>query len=624
MKAGQTPAFIFFCYLCALNFTYMQEIRNIAIIAHVDHGKTTLVDRMIYQANLVRQPENLGQLILDNNDLERERGITILAKNVSVTYKDVKINIIDTPGHSDFGGEVERVLNMADGVLLLVDAFEGCMPQTRFVLQKALQMGKKAIVVINKVDKPNCRPDEVQEEVFDLMFNLDATEEQLDFKTVYGSAKQGWMSLDWRKPTNDITALLDVILEEVPAPAVVEGTPQMLISSLEYSPYVGRIAVGKITRGTLRTGQQVSLCKRYDVIQKHKIKQLMTFEGLGKANIDAVGCGDICALVGIDGFEIGDTIADFENPEALPPIAVDEPTMSMLFTINNSPFFGRDGKFVTSRHIKDRLDKELEKNLALRVKPGQNADSFIVYGRGVLHLSVLIETMRREGFELQVGQPKVLDKTINGQRCEPIEELSIEVPEAFVGTAIEIATRRKGALLRMEPRGDRTLLEFDIPTRGMMGLRSNMLTATQGEAVIAHRFKEYQPFKGEIERRNNGSLVSLETGEAVAYSMNKLLDRGKFFVEPGEEIYGGMVVGEHTRERDLNVNICKTKKLTNVRAAGSDEKIILPPAIKFSLEEALEYIQEDEMVEITPHFMRIRKILLDPLDRKRKSDSEDA
>ncbi|MBR6363332.1 MAG: translational GTPase TypA [Bacteroidales bacterium] len=600
------------------------EVRNIAIIAHVDHGKTTLVDRMIYQANLVRKPENLGELILDNNDLERERGITILAKKVSVEYKGVKINSIDTPGHSDFGGEVERVLNMADGVLLLVDAFEGCMPQTRFVLNKAIEMGKKPIVVVNKVDKPNCRPDEVQEEVFDLMFALNATEDQLDFKTIYGSAKQGWMSEDWKKPTTDITALLDAILEVIPAPAENDGTPQMLISSLEYSPYVGRIAVGRVTRGTLKTGMSISLCKRYDVVEKQKIKQLMVFDGLGKKNVDEVKNGDICAVVGVEGFEIGDTIADFENPEALPPIAIDEPTMSMLFTINNSPFFGRDGKFVTSRHIKDRLDKELEKNLALRVKPGQNADSFIVYGRGVLHLSVLIETMRREGFELQVGQPKVLDKTINGQRCEPIEELSIEVPEAFVGTAIEIATRRKGALLRMEPRGDRTLLEFDIPTRGMMGLRSNMLTATQGEAVIAHRFKEYQPFKGEIERRNNGSLVSLETGEAVAYSMNKLLDRGKFFVEPGEEIYGGMVVGEHTRERDLNVNICKTKKLTNVRAAGSDEKIILPPAIKFSLEEALEYIQEDEMVEITPHFMRIRKILLDPLDRKRKSDSEDA
>lgn len=601
----------------------MQEIRNIAIIAHVDHGKTTLVDRMIYQANLVRQPENLGQLILDNNDLERERGITILAKNVSVIYKGVKINIIDTPGHSDFGGEVERVLNMADGVLLLVDAFEGCMPQTRFVLQKALEMGKKPIVVINKVDKLNCRPDEVQEEVFDLMCNLNATDDQLDFRTVYGSAKQGWMSNDWKTPGTDITPLLDAILEVIPAPEVKEGTPQMLISSLEYSPYVGRIAVGRITRGSIKSGQNISLCKRYDIIQKQKVKQLMVFDGLGKTNVEEAFCGDICAVVGIDGFEIGDTIADFENPEALPPIAIDEPTMSMLFCINNSPFFGKDGKYVTSRHIKERLERELEKNLALRVKPGTSADSFVVYGRGVLHLSVLIETMRREGFELQVGQPKVLDKTINGQRCEPIEDLSIEVPEEFVGSAIEIATRRKGALLRMEPRGDRTLLEFEIPTRGLMGLRSNMLTATQGEAIVAHRFKEYQPFKGELEHRNNGSLVSLETGEAIAYSMNKLLDRGRFFVEPGEEIYGGQVIGEHTRERDLNINICKTKKLTNVRAAGSDEKVMLPPAIKFSLEEALEYIQDDELVEVTPHFMRIRKILLDPLDRKRKSDSED-
>ena len=601
----------------------MQDIRNIAIIAHVDHGKTTLVDRMIYQANLVRRPEDLGNLILDNNDLERERGITILAKNVSVTYKGVKINIIDTPGHSDFGGEVERVLNMADGVLLLVDAFEGCMPQTRFVLNKAIDMGKKPIVVINKVDKPNCRPDEVQEEVFELMFNLGANEDQLDFKTIYGSAKQGWMSADWKKPTNDITALLDTILEEIPAPAMVEGTPQMLVSSLEYSPYVGRIAVGRITRGTLKTGMPVSLCKRYDIVEKSKIKQLMVFEGLGKANVDQVQCGDICAVVGIEGFEIGDTIADIENPEALPPIAVDEPTMSMLFMINNSPFFGKDGKYVTSRHLKDRLEKELEKNLALRVKPGINADSFVVYGRGVLHLSVLIETMRREGFELQVGQPKVLDKTINGQRCEPIEELSIEVPEQFVGAAIELSTRRKGALVRMEPRGDRTLLEFEIPTRGLMGLRSNLLTATQGEAVVAHRYKDYQPYKGDIEMRSNGSLVSLETGEAIAYSMNKLLDRGRFFVEPGEEIYGGQVVGEHTRERDLNINICKTKKLTNVRASGSDEKVVLPPAIKFSLEEALEYIQEDELVEITPNHMRMRKIQLDPLDRKRNSATED-
>ena len=601
----------------------MQDIRNIALIAHVDHGKTTLVDRMIYQANLVRQPENLGQLILDNNDIERERGITILAKNVSVTYKGVKINIIDTPGHSDFGGEVERVLNMADGVLLLVDAFEGCMPQTRFVLQKALELGKKPIVVINKVDKPNCRPDEVQEEVFDLMCALDANDDQLDFKTIFGSAKQGWMSQDWKTPTSDITPLLDAILEVIPAPKVVDGTVQMQVTSLEYSPYVGRIAVGKVTRGELKTGQMVSLCKRYDQVEKHKVKQLMVFDGLGKASVDTVRCGDICAVVGIDGFEIGDTIADLENPEALPPISIDEPTMSMLFTINNSPFFGRDGKFVTSRHIKDRLEKELEKNLALRVKPGQNADSFIVYGRGVLHLSVLIEEMRREGFELQVGQPKVLDKTINGQRCEPIEDLSIEVPEQFVGAAIDLSTRRKGALIHMEPRGDRTLLQFDIPTRGLMGLRSNLLTATQGEAIMAHRYKEYQPYKGEIDNRTNGSLVSLETGDAIAYSMNKLLDTGKFVGDPGEATYCGEVVSEHTRERDLNINICKTKKLTNVRAAGSDEKIVLPPPVKMSLEEMLEYIREDELVEVTPHHMRIRKILLDPMDRKRSGNGGD-
>ena len=601
----------------------MQDIRNIAIIAHVDHGKTTLVDRMIYQAKLVRDQEKLGELILDNNDLERERGITILAKNVSVNYKGVKINIIDTPGHSDFGGEVERVLNMADGVLLLVDAFEGCMPQTRFVLQKALELGKKPIVVVNKVDKPNCRPDEVQEEVFDLMCSLNATDEQLDFKTIFGSAKQGWMSDDWKNPTSDITPLLDAILAEIPAPKIVEGTPQLQVTSLEYSPYVGRIAVGKLTRGELKTGQQVSLCKRYDVVEKHKIKQLMVFDGLGKANVDTVQCGDICAVVGVDGFEIGDTIADSENPEALPPISIDEPTMSMLFTINNSPFFGKDGKFVTSRHIKDRLDKELEKNLALKVKPGLNADSFVVYGRGVLHLSVLIEEMRREGFELQVGQPKVLDKTINGQRCEPIEDLSIEVPEQFVGAAIELATRRKGALLHMEPRGDRTLLNFDIPTRGLMGLRSNLLTASQGEAIMAHRFKEYQPYKGEIENRTNGSLVSLETGTAIAYSMNKLLDRGKFFIDPGDDIYCGEVVGEHTRERDLNINICKTKKLTNVRAAGSDDKVVLPPPVKMSLEEMLEYIREDELVEVTPHHLRMRKILLDPMDRKRSGNSGD-
>ena len=601
----------------------MQEIRNIAIIAHVDHGKTTLVDRMIYQAKQAREQEKLGELILDNNDLERERGITILAKNVSVPYKGVKINVIDTPGHSDFGGEVERVLNMADGVLLLVDAFEGCMPQTRFVLQKAIEMGKKPIVVVNKVDKQNCRPDEVQEEVFDLMFSLNATDDQLDFKTLYGSAKQGWMSEDWRKPTSDITPLLDAILSEIPAPEHNPGTPQMLISSLEYSPYVGRIAVGRVTRGELKSGMNVSLCKRYDIIQKQKIRDLMVFDGLGKTKVDTVQCGDICAVVGLDGFEIGDTIADFDNPEPLPPIEVDEPTMSMLFCINNSPFFGREGKFVTSRHLKERLEKELEKNLALRVKPGPNADSFVVYGRGVLHLSVLIETMRREGFELQVGQPKVLDKTINGQRCEPIENLTIEVPEEFVGKAIEMATRRKGALIHMETRGDRTHLDFDIPARGLMGLRSNLLTATQGEAVVAHRFKGYEPYKGDIENRTNGSLVSLETGVAVAYSMDKLQDRGRFFVEPGDEIYAGQVVGEHTRERDLNINICKTKKLTNMRASGSDDKVMLPPPIVFSLEEALEYIQEDELVEVTPKSMRIRKIILDEIERKRKSGNQD-
>ncbi len=595
------------------------EIRNIAIIAHVDHGKTTLVDRMIYQANLVRGKENLEELILDNNDLERERGITILAKNVSVVYKGVKINIIDTPGHSDFGGEVERVLNMADGVLLLVDAFEGCMPQTRFVLQKAIEMGKKPVVVVNKVDKLNCRPEEVQEEVFDLMCTLNATDDQLDFKTVYGSAKQGWMSYDWKQPTTDITPLLDTILEAVPAPEVREGTPQMLISSLEYSPYVGRIAIGRVTRGELKAGMNISLCKRYDIIQKQRIKDLMIFSGLGKTKVESVQCGDICAVVGIDGFEIGDTIADFEHPEPLPPIAVDEPTMSMLFCINNSPFFGREGKFVTSRHLKERLEKELEKNLALRVKPGPNADSFIVYGRGVLHLSVLIETMRREGFELQVGQPKVLDKTINGQRCEPIENLTIDVPEEFVGKAIEISTRRKAALIHMENRGDRTHLEFDIPARGLMGLRSNLLTATQGEAVVAHRFKDYEPYKGDIERRTNGSLVSLETGVSVAYSMDKLQDRGRFFIDPGVEIYAGQVVGEHTRERDLNINICKTKKLTNMRASGSDDKVMLPPPIVFSLEEALEYIQEDELVEVTPKSMRLRKIILDETERKRRS-----
>ncbi|MDD6104416.1 MAG: translational GTPase TypA [Bacteroidales bacterium] len=597
----------------------MQDIRNIAIIAHVDHGKTTLVDRMIYQAKLVRGNDKQGkELILDNNDLERERGITILSKNVSVPYKGFKINIIDTPGHADFGGEVERVLNMTDGVLLLVDAFEGTMPQTRFVLQKAIEMGKKPIVVINKVDKPNCRPDEVNDQVFDLMFSLNATEDQLDFKTIYGSAKQGWMSTDWRKPSTDIIPLLDTILEEIPAPPYMEGTPQMLISSLEYSPYVGRIAVGRVARGEIRTGQQISLCKKDGTIEKQRIKDLLVFEGLEKRSVEKVTCGDICAVVGVEDFEIGDTIADYENPEALPPITVDEPTMSMLFTINDSPFFGREGKFVTSRHLKERLEKELEKNLALRVKEGLTADSFIVYGRGVLHLSVLIETMRREGFELQVGQPKVLDKNINGVRCEPIEALTIDLPEDMVGKAIEISTRRKAALMHMETRGDRAHLEFDIPSRGLIGLRSNLMTATQGEAVVAHRFKGYEPFKGEIEKRNNGSLVSLETGLSVAYAMDKLQDRGRFFIEPGEDIYEGQVVGEHTRASDLAINICKTKKLTNMRASGSDDKVMLPPPIRFSLEEALEYIQEDELVEVTPVSMRLRKIILDETERKRR------
>jgi GTP-binding protein len=596
----------------------MQNIRNIAIIAHVDHGKTTLVDRMIYQARLTRDNEKLGELILDNNDLERERGITILSKNVSVPYKGNKINIIDTPGHADFGGEVERVLNMTDGVLLLVDAFEGTMPQTRFVLQKAIEMGKKPVVVINKVDKLNCRPDEVNEEVFDLMFSLNATEDQLDFTTVYGSAKQGWMSRDWKKPTTDITPLLDVILEVIPAPKENDGTPQMLISSLEYSPYVGRIAVGRVSRGTIKQGMSVSLCKRDGEIEKQKIKELMVFDGLEKKKVSEVVNGDICAVVGMEGFDIGDTIADIENPEPLPPISIDEPTMSMLFTINDSPFFGREGKYVTSRHLKERLEKELEKNLALRVKPGMGSDSFIVYGRGVLHLSVLIETMRREGFELQVGQPKVLDKNINGQRCEPIEYLTIDIPEEMAGKAIELSTRRKAALTRIESRGDRSHLEFDIPARGLIGLRSNLLTASQGEAVVAHRFKGYEPYKGEIEKRNNGSLIAVETGMAVAYAMDKLQDKGKFIVFPGDEVYAGQVVGEHTRSEDLTINVCKTKKLTNVRASGTDDKAVIAPPMVLSLEEALEYIQEDELVEVTPKSMRIRKIILNETERKRR------
>ncbi len=601
----------------------MQKIRNIAIIAHVDHGKTTLVDKMIQQARIFRDSEKVVDLIMDSNDLERERGITILAKNVSVPYKDYKINIIDTPGHADFGGEVERVLNMADGVLLLVDAFEGTMPQTRFVLQKAIQMGKKPVVVINKVDKPNCRPDEVNEQVFDLMFSLDATEEQLDFKTIFGSAKQGWMSRDWKNPAQDITALLDTIIEEIPEPLELEGTPQMLISSLEYSPYVGRIAIGRLHRGALKPGMNLTLCKRDGVgREKVKIKELMIFSGLEKAKVDFVKSGDLCAVVGIEGFEIGDTLADSENPEALPPIAIDEPTMSMLFTINDSPFFGKEGKLVTSRHLKERLEKELEKNLALRIKDGQTADSFIVYGRGVLHLSVLIETMRREGFELQVGQPKVLDKTINGLRCEPVEHLTIDLPEEMVGRAIEMVTRRKGSLLHMEHRGDRVHLDFDIPSRGLIGLRSNLMTATQGEAVVSHRFKAYEPFKGDIEKRTNGSLIAIETGTAIAYAMDKLQDRGKFFIHPGDEIYAGQVVGENSRGDDMGVNLCKTKKLTNVRASGTDDKAVLTPPVIFSLEEALEYIQEDELVELTPKSIRLRKIYLDENDRKRRKNQQ--
>ena len=599
----------------------MQKLRNIAIIAHVDHGKTTLVDKMIMQSHVLRDnAKNSGELILDNNDLERERGITILSKNVSVIYKDCKINIIDTPGHADFGGEVERVLNMCDGVLLLVDAFEGTMPQTRFVLQKALSLGKKPIVVINKVDKPNCRPEVVNEQVFDLMFSLGATEEQLDYKTIYGSAKQGWKSHVWNQPTDSISPLLDTILDEIPEPAVVEGTPQMLITSLEYSSYIGRIAVGKVTRGELKTGQNVTLAKRDGVtMQKSRIKELMVFEGLGKKKVDAVPCGEICALIGIDGFEIGDTICDYENPEPLPPIAIDEPTMSMLFTINNSPFFGKDGKYVTSRHIKERLDRELEKNLALRVEPGANADSFIVFGRGVLHLSVLIETMRREGYELQVGQPKVIVKEIDGKKCEPIEEMTVDCPQEYSGTVIELATKRKGTLTNMETNGDRTRLEFTIPSRGIIGLRSNMLTATAGEAIMTHRLKGFEPWTGEIEMRVNGSIISGETGTAYAYSIDKLQDRGRFFISPMEQVYEGQVIGEHTRQNDITVNVTKAKQLTNMRASGSDEKTSIAPPKVFSLEEALEYIKEDEYVEVTPHAMRLRKILLNETDRKRAS-----
>ena len=597
----------------------MQKLRNIAIIAHVDHGKTTLVDKMIMAGNLLRDNSTKnGDLILDNNDLERERGITILSKNVSVIYKDYKINIIDTPGHADFGGEVERVLNMCDGVLLLVDAFEGTMPQTRFVLQKALSLGKKPIVVINKVDKPNCRPEVVNEQVFDLMFTLNATEEQLDYKTIYGSAKQGWMSHKANEKTDSITPLLDAIIDEIPEPKTVEGTPQLLITSLEYSPYIGRIAVGKVTRGELRAGENVTLAKRDGkTMVKTKIKELMVFDGLGKAKVDTVKCGEICALVGIDGFEIGDTICDFENPEPLPPIKIDEPTMSMLFTINNSPFFGKDGKFVTSRHIKERLDRELEKNLALRVEAGANADSFIVYGRGVLHLSVLIETMRREGYELQVGQPKVIIKEIDGRKCEPIEEMTVDCPDEAAGTVIELTTKRKGVLTNMESGNGRTRLEFDIPSRGIIGLRSNMLTATAGEAIMSHRLKGFEPYVGEIEMRTNGSIIASETGTAYAYSIDKLQDRGRFFIAPMEEVYMGQVIGEHTRSNDITVNVTKAKQLTNMRASGSDDKAVIVPPKVFSLEEALEYIKEDEYVEVTPKAMRLRKILLNEVDRKR-------
>lgn len=595
----------------------MQKIKNIAIIAHVDHGKTTLVDKMLLLGKLFRENENPGDLILDSNDLERERGITILSKNVSVQYKDYKINIIDTPGHADFGGEVERVLNMADGVLLLVDAFEGTMPQTRFVLQKALVLGLKPIVVINKVDKPNCRPEEVQEQVFDLMFNLDGNEDQLNFPTIYGSAKQGWMSNDWQKPTTDITALMDCILEYIPDSKTYEGTPQMLITSLDYSSYVGRIAIGKLLRGTLKQGMQTSLVKRDGAIQRTKIKELLTYEGLGKKKVDVVESGDICALVGIEGFSIGDTIADYENPEGLDPIAIDEPTMSMLFTINNSPFFGKDGKYVTSRHLKDRLEKELEKNLALQVHPGDSADSHTVFGRGVLHLSILIETMRREGYELQVGQPKVIIKEIDGEKCEPIEYLTIDLPEEYSGKAIEIIQQRKGEMMNMERKNDRILLEFHMPSRGIIGLRNIMMTATAGEAVIAHRFKAFEPYKGDFVKRQVGALIAIETGTAIAYALDKLQDRGRFFVSTMEEVYEGQVVGENSKAGDIGVNVTKTKKQSNVRASGTDDKVKLPPPIKFSLEEALEYIQADEYVEITPKSIRLRKIYLKEHERKR-------
>ena len=594
-----------------------QDIRNIAIIAHVDHGKTTLVDKMMLAGHLFKNDKADAECVLDSNDLERERGITILSKNVSIVYKGVKINIIDTPGHSDFGGEVERVLNMADGCLLLVDAFEGPMPQTRFVLQKALQIGLKPIVVVNKVDKPNCRPDEVHEMVFDLMFALDATEEQLDFPVVFGSAKQGWMGADWRTPTTDITYLLDQIVEHIPAPPMLEGTPQMLITSLDYSPYTGRIAVGRVHRGTLKDGMTVTLVHRDGSQEKAKIKELHTFEGTTHRRTESVSSGDICAIIGLEHFEIGDTICDAEAPEALDPIAIDEPTMSMLFTINDSPFFGREGKYVTSRHIQERLDRELEKNLALRVTKSEDEDKWTVYGRGVLHLSVLIETMRREGYELQVGQPQVIYKEIDGRRCEPIEELTINVPEEYSSKMIDMITRRKGEMLSMDTQGDRINIEFEIPSRGIIGLRTNVLTASAGEAIMAHRFKNYQPYKGDIERRTNGSMVAMETGTAFAYAIDHLQDRGKFFIHPQEEVYAGQVVGEHVHENDLVINVTKSKQLTNMRASGADEKAHIAPPVLFSLEEALEYIKEDEYVEVTPKSMRMRKIILDALERKR-------
>ncbi|MBQ9287304.1 MAG: translational GTPase TypA [Bacteroidaceae bacterium] len=595
----------------------MQEIRNIAIIAHVDHGKTTLVDKMMLAGHLFRDDKTNGELVLDNNDLERERGITILSKNVSINYKGVKINIIDTPGHSDFGGEVERVLNMADGCLLLVDAFEGPMPQTRFVLQKALQIGLKPIVVVNKVDKPNCRPEEVYEMVFDLMFALDATEEQLDFPVIYGSAKNNWMAQDWKTPSDNIYPLLDAIIEHIPAPTHLEGTPQMLITSLDYSNYTGRIAVGRVHRGTIKEGMNITLAHRDGSMDKMKVKELYTFEGLGRQRTQEVSSGDICAIMGLDKFEIGDTICDFENPEPLPPIAIDEPTMSMTFSINDSPFFGREGKFVTSRHIQERLERELDKNLALRVAKGDQDSHWVVSGRGVLHLSVLIETMRREGYELQVGQPQVIFKTIDGVRCEPIEELTISVPEEYSSKMIDMVTRRKGELTSMETTGDRVNIEFNIPSRGIIGLRTNVLTASAGEAIMAHRYKEYQPYKGPIDRRTNGSMIALEGGTAFAYAIDHLQDRGKFFIYPQDEVYAGQVVGEHVHENDLVVNVTKSKQLTNMRASGSDDKARIIPPVIFSLEEALEYIKEDELVEVTPKSMRMRKIILDHLERKR-------